>query len=74
MKYKVEITYEWWDEDGNEVKKEHREALEDAAMSGIKEMMVEGSTAGELQDTMYIDGEYEVNYSGWWSLTTVNEG
>lgn len=41
-------------------------------MIRVKEMMAEGSTAGELQDTMYIDGEYEVEYSGWWSMTTTN--
>ena len=75
MKHKVEITYEWWDERGNDVRKGHREALEKSAMSRIKEMMVEGYTAGDLQDTMYVTdeyGEYEVEYSGWWSMTTTN--
>ena len=73
MKHKVEITYEWWGEDGNEVKKEYRKALEDAAMSRVKEMMVEGYTSGELHSSLYIadeTGECEVNYNGWWSLTT----
>ena len=71
MKHKVEITYEWWGEDGNEVKEKHREALEETARSTINRMRIIGYTAGELHDNICMtDGEDGIEYSGWWSMTT----
>lgn len=76
MKHEVMITYEWWEKEGKyEVREEHREELEGVGLGEIKNMMVEGYTSGELRSSLYTadeNGEYDVEYKGWWSLTTTS--
>ena len=71
MKQEIKITYQWSNQNGNEVKERHREALEETAIKRIYEMMTDGYTSGELYDCM-TDGEDGIEYSGWWSMTTTN--
>jgi hypothetical protein len=75
MKREVKISYEWSNDDDSEIKSNHQEALEESAMKRIIEMMEEGYTSGELNDTVRMDdedGEEGIEYSGWWSITTKN--
>lgn len=46
---KLTIVYRWWRHNG-EIKKEHIEALEEAAMERITKLMDEGYTSGQLID------------------------
>jgi len=63
------ITYRWWRNSGEEVKPNHIEALEEAAMSRIQEMIAEGYNSGQLFDNILMDdndGKDGVEYVGWW--------
>ena len=54
------FSYKWWCNDGDEIKEEDIDALEDAAEDRIKEMVQEGYIAGIL-----IYENSETDYNGW---------
>jgi len=67
---KLAIIYRWWRHDG-EIKKEHIEALEEAAMERILKCMEEGFHSGELVDNIFMtndDPEDGIDYDGWWEI------
>lgn len=71
MEQKITITFRWWRDKG-EVLKEHREFLEEDALERIKDQWEEGMSGGELHSTL-LGGKYgkdEIDYQGWWELTT----
>src|ERR1035437_4971054 len=73
MKREVKISYEWSNDDDSEIKSNHQEALEESALKRIIEMMEEGYTSGELNDTVLMDdedGDEGIEYSGWWMMFT----
>lgn len=73
MKNKLTIEYNWSEVDGNPIKNEHMEALEESATSRIFDQLKDGYTSGELQDVIRMsdeDGEDGIEYTGWWDLTT----
>ena len=75
MKREVIISYNWSKDDDSEIKPKHQEALEESAMDRITQMMNEGYSSGELNDTVRMDdedGEEGIEYRGWWSITTKN--
>lgn len=64
------ISYEWWRDDGKEIKPSHILALDESALNRIHEMRNEGFTSGELLDNITMDeedGEDGISYSGWWN-------
>lgn len=67
---KILITYRWW-RDGDNIKPEHIEALEERAEDRIRELMAQGYTSGELIDNIHMtddDPEDGVEYTGWWEM------
>lgn len=73
MKGKFVITYSWNRVDGQPVKEEHVEALEESAWDRVNEMAGDGYTSGELNAHIHMtesDPEDGVHYRGWWSLET----
>ncbi len=70
----ITIDYRWWRGQGKKIKPEHVEALDEAAMNRIAEMMNQGYVSGELNDNIHIldtDPEDGVEYSGWWEVKKV---
>lgn len=68
------ISYRWWNSDKTEIKPEHVQALEESAENRIFEMIQDGWGSGELNDNIHMtddDPEDGVDYSGWWSIKTV---
>ena len=72
MEKKISITYRWWNEQG--IKQEHTETLEEEAQTRIFQMTKEGYTSGELLSTLTTDNDEEIEYSGWWEMTTETTG
>lgn len=71
------ITYRWWRVGATEIKPAHVLELEDRADERIAEMMAQGYTSGELNDyirTTPDDPEDGVEYTGWWVVSTPNDG
>lgn len=50
----------------------HLDALNESAMERITECLKEGYVSGELIDNIYMDDEDGVEYSGWWTLKTLD--
>ena len=63
---KETITYKWWNEELKEISSEHQEALEEVANEHIAEMKANGYTSGQLTENIN-----DVEYVGWWEMTTV---
>lgn len=66
------ITYRWWRDSKKEIKPEHIPALEERAFERIVEMMQQGYTSGELDDSIRMtiaDPEDGVAYTGWWEVS-----
>lgn len=69
MKRKIEITYEWWINEGeNEIPNEIQERLETEAENRIYEMRKEFYTGGEL----IFEAEDGTTYNGYWNYTEIN--
>lgn len=61
--------------DDREIKQSHLDALNESAMERITECLKEGYVSGELIDNICMDdedGEDGVEYSGWWTLKTLD--
>ena len=58
--------------DNRENKQSHLDALNESAMERITECLKEGYVSGELIDNIYMDDEDGVEYSGWWTLKTLD--
>jgi len=68
MKRKIEITFEWWINEGEDsIPETHQELLETAAEERIYEMRKEFYTGGELNEE--IDG---TQYNGYWDFREIN--
>jgi len=65
------INYKWYRNNGEDIKPDHVEALEESAMNQIKKMLAEEYVRGQLLDNIKMDdtdGEDGVEYIGWWDL------
>lgn len=74
LERKAEVSYNWWRDDGEEIKQSHIEALEEAAEERIAKMRTDGFTSGELNDNISMDdedGEDGISYSGWWTYKSI---
>ncbi len=75
MKRKIVITYDWFSDNGGEIKPHHVEALEESAQTRITYMTNDGYTSGNLTDNIFMNdddienGEEGIAYSGQWELT-----
>jgi len=72
MKMKTEITFEWWTNNGEEIKSSHREPLKECAEKTINKMESEGFICGELYESLKTDDddpEGGVFYRGYWDKT-----
>jgi hypothetical protein len=70
----ITIHYEWWRENGKQIKKGHVEALDETAINSISESINEGLTEGELSDNIVMldsDPDEGVDYRGWWEVKKV---
>ena len=65
MEFTKTITVRWWEDNGPEIKHEHREHLEEEGFSHALEMLKDGFTSGEL-----VEEHEDITYMGWWELTT----
>ena len=76
MKIKMTIEYNWTCDDGIDIPKKHKEALEEDAQDRIFQMIKEGYNQGELNTSVRFgkdevpeeDEEDGLSYSGWWSV------
>lgn len=74
---KLEISYCWNCDQGIDIPKQHKEALEEDALNRIFEMIKEGYYSGELSTSVRYgveivpeeNPEDGLTYSGHWSLT-----
>lgn len=71
----IVINYRWTRTNGEEIIKDHIEALDESAQDRISVMMKGGYVAGELHDNIFMNysdienGEEGISYRGWWSIT-----
>lgn len=72
MRRKIEISYNWWNDDGTDIPIEHLGVLEEHAEERINEMRKEGYTEGELCCVVYDENDNEIEYRGWWELSYVS--
>jgi len=63
----ITIRYRWWREKGT-ILPEHVNALEEAALERIQEMMGKGFVSGELNDSISMKRRKDVEYSGHWEV------
>lgn len=67
----INIKYRWWNHDLESIDAWHVEALAEAALERISEMMADGFTNGDLNDNIRMDDtdpEYGIEYNGWWEV------
>ena len=69
MEQQITISYNWSDEEG-EFNEDHKEQLQDEAITRIAKMIKGGYVAGELNTYLY-DGENEIHYTGYWEFKRV---
>ena len=64
---RIETTFRWWRDDGKDILDAHLELLDEDAIRGIRSMVADGCTSGELIADYQPD---DVQYSGWWEMST----
>ena len=70
MKRRIEITYQWWGKNGEDVKAEHVDILKESALDRIFKMRQNGYVSGELsyRHTPGDDLGNAIEYRGWWKV------
>ena len=72
---KFELEWYMRASDNKEIKPSHLEALKESAMERIYECLKKGYVSGELIDNICMNDEDDadgVEYSGWWTLKTLD--
>ena len=67
LKRKIEMTFNWWNDDDKDVEPDIQEQLENHAEERIIEMRKEGYTSGELNTEIG-----DETYRGWWTFGYVS--
>ena len=71
---KLTISYGWHRVDGDEIDNAHLEQLEEDALDRIIDQMKDDMTSGELHSCISVeegDPGDEIEYTGWWMITTL---
>lgn len=70
MKKKINIIFEWWHDEIEEISPEHQTELEERAMEKIYQCLRDGYTSGQLFENIYEGGLVNdfVRYQGHWEM------